>query len=415
MKRLMSLLIIALPLLLMAQQYSLDDLIRQGMEKSWTTQRNRLSFESSASQLSSATWNLLPDADLGLRINQNLHNQTSSADLTSAFNFSISKVISLNDPAWFNYRQAKISRQQAELDYQTGISAYAYDVFDAYIKVLSAQKQLHSLTENLAIQTRVWEQAKVLRQLGKNTDFDVKQSEIAVMNSRISIMQLENTIRSNREKLFGLVLVTDEGHPLADLEPDPQYQIPEFISEELSQIRNLKAELQSAKLSRTQSRLDFLPRLSLGYGFSRNISGDNFEFDTYSSTHNVYLNLSYSLWNQFKQHQSHKRSDIGYRLAELSLMDKTDELARQYQNATQELEYLLRLDELLKEKLDQSSQQIKIAEERYRLGLIELLELDKTRTDYIDADIAYNANRYQILTAQQGLNFLLSKKILGQW
>jgi len=411
----MSLLIIALPLLLMAQQYSLDDLIRQGMEKSWTTQRNRLSFESSASQLSSATWNLLPDADLGLRINQNLHNQTSSADLTSAFNFSISKVISLNDPAWFNYRQAKISRQQAELDYQTGISAYAYDVFDAYIKVLSAQKQLHSLTENLAIQTRVWEQAKVLRQLGKNTDFDVKQSEIAVMNSRISIMQLENTIRSNREKLFGLVLVTDEGHPLADLEPDPQYQIPEFISEELSQIRNLKAELQSAKLSRTQSRLDFLPRLSLGYGFSRNISGDNFEFDTYSSTHNVYLNLSYSLWNQFKQHQSHKRSDIGYRLAELSLMDKTDELARQYQNATQELEYLLRLDELLKEKLDQSSQQIKIAEERYRLGLIELLELDKTRTDYIDADIAYNANRYQILTAQQGLNFLLSKKILGQW
>jgi len=415
MKRLMSLLIIALPLLLMAQQYSLDDLIRQGMEKSWSTQRNRLSFESSASQLSSATWNLLPDADLGLRINQNLHNQTSSADLTSAFNFSISKVISLNDPAWFNYRQAKISRQQAELDYQTGISAYAYDVFDAYIKVLSAQKQLHSLTENLAIQTRVWEQAKVLRQLGKNTDFDVKQSEIAVMNSRISIMQLENTIRSNREKLFGLVLVTDEGHPLADLEPDPQYQIPEFISEELSQIRNLKAELQSAKLSRTQSRLDFLPRLSLGYGFSRNISGDNFEFDTYSSTHNVYLNLSYSLWNQFKQHQSHKRSDIGYRLAELSLMDKTDELARQYQNATQELEYLLRLDELLKEKLDQSSQQIKIAEERYRLGLIELLELDKTRTDYIDADIAYNANRYQILTAQQGLNFLLSKKILGQW
>jgi len=411
----MSLLIIALPLLLMAQQYSLDDLIRQGMEKSWTTQRNRLSFESSASQLSSATWNLLPDADLGLRINQNLHNQTSSADLTSAFNFSISKVISLNDPAWFNYRQAKISRQQAELDYQTGISAYAYDVFDAYIKVLSAQKQLHSLTENLAIQTRVWEQAKVLRQLGKNTDFDVKQSEIAVMNSRISIMQLENTIRSNREKLFGLVLVTDEGHPLADLEPDPQYQIPEFISEELSQIRNLKAELQSAKLSRTQSRLDFLPRLSLGYGFSRNISGDNFEFDTYSSTHNVYLNLSYSLWNQFKQHQSHKRSDIGYRLAELSLMDKTDELARQYQNATQELEYLLRLDELLKEKLDQSSQQIKIAAERYRLGLIELLELDKTRTDYIDADIAYNANRYQILTAQQGLNFLLSKKILGQW
>jgi outer membrane protein TolC len=60
-------------------------------------------------------------------------------------------------------------------------------------------------------------------------------------------------------------------------------------------------------------------------------------------------------------------------------MDKTDEIRREYQNATQELEYLTRLDELYREKLDQSSQQIKIAEERYRMGLIELLELDKTR------------------------------------
>jgi len=96
-------------------------------------------------------------------------------------------------------------------------------------------------------------------------------------------------------------------------------------------------------------------------------------------------------------------------------MDKTDELGRQYQNATQELEYLTRLDELYREKLEQSSQQIKIAEERYRLGLIELLELDKTRTDYIDADIAYNANLYQILAKQQNLNFLLSRPILGKW
>jgi outer membrane protein TolC len=198
----MSLLIMALPLILMGQQYNLNDLIQQGMEKSWTTQRGRLSYESSASQLSSATWELLPDADLGLRINQNLHNQTPAADLTSSFNFSVSKTISLNDPAWNNYRQAGITKAKAALNLQTSNSAYAYQVFDAYIKVLSAQKQLKSLTENLAIQTRVWEQAKVLRQLGKNTDFDVKQSEIAVMNSRISIMQLENTIRSNRQSLF---------------------------------------------------------------------------------------------------------------------------------------------------------------------------------------------------------------------
>jgi len=47
--------------------------------------------------------------------------------------------------------------------------------------------------------------------------------------------------------------------------------------------------------------------------------------------------------------------------------------------------------------------------------MIQLLELDRTRTDYIEADIEYNANRYQIIQSQEAINFLLSKQILGKW
>ncbi|MFA5509722.1 MAG: TolC family protein [Candidatus Cloacimonadaceae bacterium] len=414
MKRLL-ILLLALPLVLLAHEYSLDELIEQGMQNGWDAQRSQLQLESSASQLSSATWNLIPDADLSYGLNYDLHNKGTGADLTNSFRFSISKTISLNDAAWFNYKQAKIGKDKAELTYKSSISAYAFSVFEAYLKVLSAQKQLVSLQENLAIQTRVWQQAQVLRQLGKNTEFDVKQSEIAVMNSNISIMQLENTIRSNREQLFGLVQVEDEGYPLTDLEAARDYQIPELDPDGINQIRILKEEIRSTNLSQKQSSLGFWPHLSLNYSLVRNAGGDNFSFDRYSTNHGVSLNLSYSLWNYFRQGSSHKRSNISLRMAELSLLDKVDEIRRQYQNASQELEYLIRLDELYQEKLDQSSRQINIAEERYRLGLIDLLELDKTRTDYIDADIAYNANRYQILAKQESLNFLLSHKILGKW
>jgi outer membrane protein TolC len=80
-----------------------------------------------------------------------------------------------------------------------------------------------------------------------------------------------------------------------------------------------------------------------------------------------------------------------------------------------ELEYLQNLDRLYREKLDQSTEQIRIAEERYRLGLIELLELDKTRVEYINSDIQYNNNRYQILAKQEAINTLLSRKLLGKW
>ena len=60
-------------------------------------------------------------------------------------------------------------------------------------------------------------------------------------------------------------------------------------------------------------------------------------------------------------------------MAELTLADKLDDLDRQYASQSQQLQYLLRMDKLLEEKKQQSAAQIRIAEERYRLGLIDLL------------------------------------------
>lgn len=416
MKRLLFCLLL-LPLTLMAQQYTLDDLISYGLKHSWSMQRSELNYQTSSSNLSSAKWNLLPEADLGFSVQDKLYNPLAPevSALSSSAGFTVSKVISLNDAAWYNYKYATLDEQKAQLVRQNSASAYAYNVFSAYLAVLSAQKQLASLTKNLDIQTRVWEQSKVLKQLGKNTAFDVKQSEIAVMNSRIAIMQLQNTISTQRNELFGLVQKADEGWELADLEPDLNYNPPALSAENSSAVKLLQADIKRSQLGKRQDLLDYFPRLSLAYNFNRSVGGEDFDFDDYNTTHTVSLNLSYSLWNHFRQGQNYKRSELSLRLAELELQDKMDSINRQYGTLDQELTYLLRLDDLLREKLAQSSDQIRIAEERYRLGLIELLELDKTRTDYIDADIAYNTNRYQILAKQEAINYLLSQKILGKW
>jgi len=73
------------------------------------------------------------------------------------------------------------------------------------------------------------------------------------------------------------------------------------------------------------------------------------------------------------------------------------------------------MNELYSEQLAQSREQITQAEERYRLGLIELLELDKTRTNFIETDISYNNNLYSIIAKQEEINYLLSEPLLGKW
>jgi outer membrane protein TolC len=409
--------LLLLPVVLAGQSYDLDQLVQYGLEHSWSMQGSQLTYQSSRSNLSSATWNLMPDVDLNFNIRNDFYHPDTPAksDLSSSAGFTISKTISLNDEAWFAYRNASLDAEQARMTYDRGVSSYAYSVFSAYIAVLSAQKQLASLTENLAIQTRVWEQSKVLLQLGKTTSFDVKQNEIAVMNSQVLILQMQNTISTKRQELFGLVQMEDEGHPLADIVPELDWEVPEFDTAGNAELAILESSIRQNKLNRTQNVLGYFPRLSLAYNYNRQVSGEDFNMDTYSGSHTVSLIASYSLWGPMKQRQMVKRSGFALRQAELQKNDKLDELQRQYLLLTQELQYMKRLDELYTEKLAQSREQIKIAEERYRLGLIELLELDKVRNDYIDADINYNTNRYQIIAQQQQINYLLSKQILGKW
>jgi outer membrane protein TolC len=55
------------------------------------------------------------------------------------------------------------------------------------------------------------------------------------------------------------------------------------------------------------------------------------------------------------------------------------------------------------------------AEEQFKLGLINLLDLDKSRLDYLNAQLNYNKNYYQLFRKQEERNLLLSQKILGRW
>ncbi len=408
-------LLMLLPILLAAQSYTLDELITYGLENSFSVQKSSLNYESSQSTLNTSKWNLLPDASVTGSVTKDFDPAAQTDDLTNSAGFSLSKTVSLNDGPYFNYLYSSLDTKTAKMKLEQTRKTYAYDVFSAYLKVLSAQKQRSSLEENLQIQTRVWEQSKILLQLGKTTPFEVKQNEIAMLNSNISLMQLDNTIANARKELFALVQKQDEGFPLTELELDVQKEIPAFSIENNADLNILNQELKRINLQLKQNKLDDFPRLNLGYNLDRTVGGADFDYDRYNTNHNISLSLSCPLLNIFENSESRTRTNISRQLSQLAIDEKKDQLQRDYDSALRELQYLKRMNELYREQLAQSREQITQAEERYRLGLIELLELDKTRTSYIETDISYNNNLYSIITKQEEINYLLSAPILGKW
>ena len=408
-------LLMLLPILLAAQSYTLEELITYGLDNSFSVQKSSLNYESSKSTLNTSKWNLLPNASVTGSVTKDFDPAAQTDDLTNSAGFSLSKTISLNDDTYFNYLYSSLDTKTAQMKLDQTRKTYAYDVFSAYLKVLSAQKQRSSLEENLQIQTRVWEQSKILLQLGKTTPFEVKQNEIAVLNSNISLMQLDNTIANARKELFALVQMQDEGFPLTELELNVQKEIPAFSIEKNADLSILNQELKQINLQLKQNKLDDFPRLNLAYNLDRTVGGADFDYDRYNTNHNISLSLSYPLLNIFENSESRTRTNISRQLSQLSIDEKKDQLQRDYDSALRELQYLTRMNELYSEQLAQSREQITQAEERYRLGLIELLELDKTRTSYIETDISYNNNLYSIINKQEEINYLLSEPILGKW
>ncbi len=410
--------LILIPVLLSAQQYTFEDLVTLGLKESYTARSAELSLQSSESALNSARWNLLPEANLNAGADYKLYNPSplpGSSDLSSSFGLSISKTISLNDQSWFSYRNARIDNEAAEIRKQSSLSGYVYQLFISYIEVLNSQKQLSSLEENLRIQNRIWEQSKALQAQGKATSFEVKQNEIAVLNSQISILRMQNTIDKSRKNLFGQIGIQDEGYPLQNLEMPPRDDVPALNHASISSIKLLEKEIAQNELTARQVKLDYLPKISLGYNLSRSVYGPDLEFDSYNTNHGISLNFSYSLWNQLRHSETAKRSRISTQMAQLSINEKKAEISREYTSLVEELNYLRQLDELYNQKLEQAREQIRIAEQRYGLGMIQQLELDKTRSEYLEADIAYSTNQYQIIAKQEALNYLLSNQILGKW
>ena len=413
--KVITVIIMLLPLLLAAQSYTLEELITYGLENSFSVQKSYLSSQSSQSMLNTSKWNLLPDASVNGGIKKDFDTAVETDDVTSSAGFSLSKTISLNDAAYFNYLYASLDTKTANMQLEQTRKTYAYNVFSAYLKVLSSQKQRSSLEENLQIQTRVWEQSKILLQLGKTTPFEVKQNEIAVLNSNISLMQLDNTIANARKELFALVQMQDESYPLTELELNIRKEIPEFRTDKNIDINILNQELNRLNLQLKQNKLDDFPRFNLAYNLDRSVSGADFDFDRYNTNHGISLTLSYPLFNIFENSESRTRTKISRQLSQVSMEEKKDQLQRDYDSALRELQYLKRMNELYSEQLAQSREQITQAEERYRLGLIELLELDKTRTNFIETDISYNNNLYSIIAKQEEINYLLSEPVLGKW
>ncbi len=398
-----------------AQEYTLDGLIEKGLEQVTAIRQQSLSHSNSKSNYYSSMLDLvLPDASLSASKTQSHGVETDNAG------FSLSKSISLDEPTWFSLEQSVINMESANYSWDAIRKSAAYEIFSRYINVLEAEKNLDILKEELKLQEKVYDQTNTLYQSNRRTLLDLKQSEISLLNSQISVRDGENQLQKTREKLFDYLNLKDEGYPLSDT--TVEVTSPEDITyEDPLTVKVLKNNLRVQKSSLTQQWLNFFPNVTASYSYNYSYAPDSNEkedvldFGSYHDNYTIGISASYSLYQLLEHGFVYKRAKRNMISDQLDLDDTIDSDKLELKQLKQDWQTLHDTWEIAERTRQLAEENLAMAEEKFKLGMLNLIDLDNVRIDYFNAQQTLNTKHYELLQKQEEINLLLSRDILGKW
>ena len=411
MKKILFILII-LPALVFAQEYTLEQLIETGLEKSYDIQSEIASNKNSASYLRSSLYGALPSVSISAQKDKYL--DAIDPEWNANASLSISKSIFLNEPTYYNIHTSILDKKNADLSLDEKRKQIAYYIFSGYLSVLESQKILGIQEKNLELQHKIFNQVKVQYDAGEKSLLELKQSEISLIDYEIAVNEAENSLFKTRKDLFSYLNMTDEGYDF--VEPEFTISDEKFSFQSNNALLQKKNSLTSSKVRLVQTMMDFLPSFTLSYSVSHNDDNDINAYDEYLRTNNkLSITASYDIFNLLEKGEAYSRSKRNLRVQKIDFETSKRDYTIELTNLENDLKTLNRSYTLYSDKLKLAEENLNMAQEQYRLGMISLLDMDRAKIDHQNAQLSYNNHHYNLLRKQEEINLLLSSKILGKW
>lgn len=412
MKRYLFAVLLMAAIALYAKEYTLEQFIEAGLNNSYSMRQQEIMLKNASLSVRSATWNLLPSADVAFSRVNNEEKYSSNGSLTFA------RSLTLNEPTLFNYKQSRLDKDIARLDWQQTRKELAYDIFAAWLDISQLQKNIAIRTANLIVLRRIKEQSDLQMQLGQRTLYEVNQSEINVINAELAIADLSNQLVRLRANLFNKVKLEDDGSAFALTDTTLTSTLPAapVLETEPLLLTKLKTDLRKSKLDKLQSKIGLLPSLYVSGRYEQySVTNDVLKFEDYEDSYTLSLGVSWSLWTPFTKGSNYAQVRNSLMLKEWALEENEAALALDRDNLRREWVYLSETLTLNRKKAAQAKTNLDIATEKYNLGSLSLIELEQARVDALDAELSVNKITYQLQKKSQEWNLLNSLPILEKY
>lgn len=411
MKRIVVLILIIIPILVFAEEYTLDGLINIGLENSFSIKQENVSNLNAQSNLRSSWIRLLPTTSIFAGSSKNYD---TNEDWAESASFHLSKNISLNEPSYYDVRTSILDKRNADLSLESRKKLIAYTVFLKYLSILESQKNLDIQKENLILQQKINTQVQVQFETGDKSALELQQSKISLIDYEIAVNEATNSLKKLRKSLFSYLSIDDDGFDLSNPNIDITIENAEFKTNyALQQKEN---SLKTSKIILFQQKMNFLPSISISYSLNHNDPNDIYDFGNYMRTSNTLsLNASYNIFNLLDTREQYLQFKRNHELLEVDLEITRENNVIDLQILLSDLETMKQSQKLYADKLELAEKNLLMAQEHYKHGMISLLDLDRSKIEFQNSTISNMSKEFELLKKQEEINLFLSNKILGKW
>ncbi|WP_201986702.1 TolC family protein [Hymenobacter rubidus] len=383
-----------------------------------------------AGQLPSLTGNLTRTFN-----NNNINQRFGEADprivngaSSNAFNTNVTLGWTIFDGfgMFIAYDRLKTLRQQQQQITRATVEETVETVTNAYYDVVRQAGKITSLEEALKIgQARIdLTQAQV--DVGVSAKVEVLTARVDYNADRSLLLQQQQALTAAKITLNNLLGRT----PRTDFAPSDSLTVTRDLNQETitAGIKANNPRLAQARLGvdvatydRRLIRASRFPQVGLvsGYGLTRNINNAAFAGTTLTSSVNQVQGLNYGvtasvpIFNGFNLRRQEQNARVAEEQSQLTLAQTDLQLDADAATAFAQYQNYIQLLDLEETNIQLARQNVAIALERYRLGLLTPLALREAQRNELDAETRLLDIRYSAKQAEIALRRLSGELVRG--
>lgn len=407
-----------------AKEMNLDEILDIALKNNTNIQVSKYQEEIKTQELKKAKSAYLPkvnaSADIG-NYDIEASGVTQEGDATSV-TLSASQLIYDFGKTSNSIDASKYNLEASSTEIQTSTKDTILSIKEAYYDILNKHQQIIVAKEAVSLDKLQLSQANEYFKAGVRTKIDVINAQLNLSNSELKLVQANYDLKISKTKLISLLGSSSEKQidikfdnkdisSLAKsikIEEENLDKLIDIAFDNRSELQKYKALIKTNKASLNSTKAEYYPTIDLSASYSDKNSDDISSLEQTQTA--VLLNLKWDLFTGDTTSANKKISLANLSTSKKQFEQQKLQIRQDVTSAYLNLEQSFESIKINLLSLDLSTRNLNLADERYKAGLNDLLEVNdakleytKSKTNLVNAYYTYLSNTAK-LEYSLGLN-----------